>query len=133
MMQLSPRKLLIGVAISALLAGPVFAEGEDPVVDDVPTVVEEPEVLVDPMPEDGDGVTVGSEGEDSDPSTGGPDVFPGGDPDFCEACGGTPVNDDDGGMDTTGVEPRETTSAGRSQSSHSTTCSGNTLNMYCKD
>lgn len=83
MMTENLRKLLVSVAVSALLAGPALAEGDDTPVDDGGTVsVEEPGVEVDPMPE------------------GGPDMWTGGDPDFCESCTGEPVeNLTDGGGD----------------------------------
>lgn len=83
MMTANLRKLLVSVAVSALLAGPALAEGDETPVDDGGTVsVDEPDVAVDPMPE------------------GGPDMWTGGSPDFCEACSGEPVDEPtDGGSD----------------------------------
>lgn len=93
MMTANLRKLLVSVAVSALLAGPALAEGEDTPVDDGGAVsVEEPDVAVDPMPE------------------GDPDMWTGGSPDFCEACSGEPIDEptdggSDEGDDTTVDEP----------------------------
>lgn len=83
MMTENLRKLLVSVAVSALLAGPALAEGDDTPVDDGGAVsVEEPGVAVDPMPE------------------GEPDMWTGGDPNFCEACTGEPIDEPtDGGTD----------------------------------
>ena len=94
MMTANLRKLLVSVAVSALLAGPALAEGEDsPVHGGGLVSVDEPEVAVDPMPE------------------GEPDMWTGGSPDFCEACTGEPVEEpsDSGsgeGDDTTVDEPQ---------------------------
>lgn len=98
MMTANLRKLLVSVAVSALLAGPALAEGDETPVDDGGAVsVDEPDVAVDPMPD------------------GGPDMWTGGDPGFCEACSGEPVDepvddgaggdDSAGGDDTTVDEP----------------------------
>ncbi|MBL8563716.1 MAG: hypothetical protein JNN06_15715 [Gemmobacter sp.] len=83
MMTANLRKLLVSVAVSALLAGPALAEGDETPVDDGGLVsVDEPEVAVDPMPE------------------GEPDMWTGGSPDFCEACSGEPVDQPaDGGSE----------------------------------
>ncbi|HRK43276.1 MAG TPA: hypothetical protein PLH11_09555 [Gemmobacter sp.] len=91
MMTANLRKLLVSVAVSALLAGPALAEGDDTPVDDGGAVsLEGPDVSVDPMPE------------------GEPDMWTGGSPDFCEACTGEPIDEpsdigggegDDGAVD----------------------------------
>lgn len=104
MMQENLRKLLVSVAVSALLAGPVLAEGNDPGTEDGGSVsVDEPDVSVDPA-QPGDGVDQEEPGEDL--SGGDPDMWTGGTPDFCEACNGEPVDepatDETGGDDSAG-------------------------------
>ena len=135
------RKLLIGAAVCALVAGAAVAESEP----------------------------------QEDPATEEPDVWTGGDPDFCESCSGEGIvdgsdtetgsdSDEDAGDSDAGesdagesgsedgsdtaeddgaapetmqdggtVEVTSTRGATATSSRDSTTCRGNTLAMYCKE
>ncbi|WP_149141000.1 hypothetical protein [Gemmobacter caeruleus] len=109
------RHLLTGLALCTALASPVLADGDDPA----------PNEVVDPMPGGDDGT-----------------MWAGGDPDFCEACGGEVVDTVDEGGEEGGTITAEPTALndgvanvrGATTKAHdSDGCAANRQAVLCKD